>query len=896
MRLICFVVIVILCVGVVESDIIWDGSESSNWSNPGNWVEGRIPDNENVYITGDGYAPTNQDIFGLNIGNIYVKGYEGRIDVYGEPFSMGCVNIQVNSNQTFAIWQDVTFNSTAGFQAPSGCKVELHGNLYEQEGLGYNLRMVGGGIFEIYGTNYCTGGVQGYQGSLNIYKGVKGLGVEPESFDSDAIRLHYGTIKFYSPITGGCYDIDTGLNRGIYFGNDRLDLIGRDIRMLINSDITSAQAVFGYTATEDGGEFWLNKTNMLKGSVSIGAGLVYLNNSNVVQDVADDTYTVKIITGTIDLNGNNLLSRNISYNNYSGVYDIGGIINSNTNTPSVIDGDFTQMCTGGENINFGGDGEIILEGNIGVANSGSSLYKAGNGAIRLRGTTTGNSYVKICGGQLILDYKDNTEAKIPSDQDLRLYSADLVIEPNASSSVTVQISRLYNRADFGYSSISIASSLGAAMDIDIDDFDISSSTSLDISVKDGGAGVPHVFTSESEGSMNPDITLNKNILAQVENGEIVAESDYIDVADNTTFENITTIENLNITGSFTAGTPGARARSLRFDGSAILNLTEALSLSSVNNGGVTSILVPEGTGDVEIHGGDLDAGVNCNTHVFNYDADSTLTLGSRLGGGFSSGDKWHFIGPGRIVLTNESNKISDFSICNDVVVEFSDFGVLGVGNIVKSSGGTLRYVGAGESDGKTIQIYQTTTIDASGTGELFFSETGDVVSTSYGNNNDIILTGSGIGRFAGKLNIIMGDLIKKGSGKWILSAAQDYVGKTEVIGGELEIKESVARDVYVGEDGILSGAPDIGRDFTTEGTVIIDLTAGKTMTVGCTATLGGSLVFEGDLLDGEELVLLEAATIIGNFENIPEKYNVTVLDNEVVVTKAPPQGTLFIVQ
>jgi autotransporter-associated beta strand protein len=700
-----------------------------------------------------------------------------------------------------------------------------------------------------------------------------------------------------SPKTG-CYDIDTGANRGIDGGNSSLMLGGRDIRLLINSDITSSKVVFGYYSSEAGGEFWLNNTNMIKGYVGISGGLVYLNSTNVVQETPDNTTAWAMGSGSIDLNGNDIPNRDIRFSNNAGVYGVGGIINSNTNQPSVIDGDFTQMSTGGAIYNFNGDGEIILAGNTGVANGGYSLSKGGNGTLRLKGTTTGNLAVRADGGSLILDYSDNTAAKIPNNQRLELNSSDLIIEPNASSAITVEISELYNQKDFGCASIQIASSAGATADLDIDTFDLNKSMSLDISVEDGGAGMPDVLTSDLDDSMKPNVTFNKDTLAQVSSGAVVAETTYTDVADNTTFEAITTIDNLNITGSFTAGTPGASANSLRFDGSYILNLTETLWLSDDpdHNGGVSSILIPEGTGDVEIHGGALDTGLNANTHVFNYDADSILTLGSSLGGYASAGDNWRFVGPGKIVLTNANNNIAGFSMGNGVTVEFAEFDILGGGSSIYLEDATLRYVGSGESNVKTFKLYETSAIDASGSGELEFTSSGDVVTSGYGNYNDLCLTGSGDGSFAGNLKLYMGDLIKTGSGTWTLSATQDYVGKTEILQGTLAIEESVERDMYIAPAGTLSGSPDIGRDFETEGTVIVDLTAGKTITVGCTATLGGSIEFDGILVQGEEFVVLEATTIVGSFDNIPAKYDVIVAGNEVVVTLAPPQGTLLIVQ
>ncbi len=895
------VVLLALAMFVVISaraDVTWNGSESSDWGNPNNWVEGRIPDDEDVYITGDGFAPTNQNIVNLTIRAIKDNGFDGRIDVYGEPFTLTDYDQINNSNQTFAIWADVTFSQASSCTIRSGCRFELYGNIYETSGVSYRPAVSGSGTYDIYGTNYCTGGVNAQQGTIILRKGAYGFGEAPETYVSDSLRSNFGSIYLYNPIDG-CYDINISANRGIALLNGSIVLCDKDMRMFIHSDITVSTgadgiARFGTLAIGglNGGAFWLNKSGMITGAISLDSW-IYCNTTNVFTSTTDSTRTSSIGSGTLDLNGNDFLDRDISYSNNSGVYGVGGIINSNTNQPSTIDGDFTQMSTGSQIFNFGGSGEIILEGNTGVANGGASLCKGGNGILRLKGTTTGNRYVSIRCGKLILDYRDNTAAKIPTDQILYLEYSDLEIEPNDTSDINVDVSTLSPRDSF--SNVKISSSAGAKADLNIVQLDFRPQAAINFSVVDGGAGTPVISTSEPDGSLNPYVTFNNRDFGQVLSGEIVAETDYTDVSDNTEFEAVTTIDNINITGTFTAGTPGARVRSLRFDSSETLTLTSNLDLGLIDNGGFSGILITEDAGDVTIDGGSLNSGVNCNTHVFNYDADSTLTLGSQLAGAQSSGDNWYFSGPGKIVITNESNNIAALQINGGVTLEFPSFNCLGVGSSLTIANANLCYVGSGEATAYTMNIRSHSTIESSGSGLLEFTSTGNVVTTDVGNYNDLTLTGSGDGSFAGNLNLVMGRVIKKGLGTWTLTAAQTYVGKTEILAGELAVVESVERDVYVGPNGTLSGSPDIGRDFTTEGTLLIDLTAGKTMTVGCTATLGGTLVLEGELLEGEEFVLLEATTVVGSFENTPEKYIVTVDGENVVVSKAPPQGSLIII-
>ncbi len=111
-------------------------------------------------------------------------------------------------------------------------------------------------------------------------------------------------------------------------------------------------------------------------------------------------------------------------------------------------------------------------------------------------------------------------------------------------------------------------------------------------------------------------------------------------------------------------------------------------------------------------------------------------------------------------------------------------------NLVFGSGGTLRYVGSGTS---TNRLFTTgagiSTIDASGSGALHFTNTGESV---FGGSGTRTLVLSGTNTDLNRMDVSIAGAIhveKRGSGTWLLSGTRGYTGSTTFGGGVLEVEQ-----------------------------------------------------------------------------------------------------------
>jgi autotransporter-associated beta strand protein len=105
--------------------------------------------------------------------------------------------------------------------------------------------------------------------------------------------------------------------------------------------------------------------------------------------------------------------------------------------------------------------------------------------------------------------------------------------------------------------------------------------------------------------------------------------------------------------------------------------------------------------------------------------------------------------------------------------------------------GTLIYTGAGETTDRVLNLNGTTgggAVTQNGTGLLKF--TSDLTATGAGLKN-LTLQGSGTGEIAGRVvdnsSLNLTGVVKTGTGTWILSAANDYKGRTSVNNGILSV-------------------------------------------------------------------------------------------------------------
>ena len=144
----------------------------------------------------------------------------------------------------------------------------------------------------------------------------------------------------------------------------------------------------------------------------------------------------------------------------------------------------------------------------------------------------------------------------------------------------------------------------------------------------------------------------------------------------------------------------------------------------------------------------------------------------------------------------------------------------GVATNLVLDGGTLRYIGGGDSSSRLFSVGTSgATLDASGSGALSLSGSGTMGFNSQSGARTLTLAGSNAGDNI--LNAIVGDnggatsLIKIGAGTWMLSGNSSYTGATTIDGGTLAINGTVTGaggNVAVNSTAKLAGAGSVARD------------------------------------------------------------------------------------
>ena len=174
---------------------------------------------------------------------------------------------------------------------------------------------------------------------------------------------------------------------------------------------------------------------------------------------------------------------------------------------------------------------------------------------------------------------------------------------------------------------------------------------------------------------------------------------------------------------------------------------------------------------------------------------------------------------------------------------------------------TLLYLGTGESTNRVINLAGDTvggSIDASGTGALVF--TSDLTAASGTKSLTLLGAGTALNTWQGRImnSAVSGvtNLVKNGTGTWVLAAANTYTGTTIVNGGLLQL--SGAGKIGGGGVAVTAGTLDVGNTSQTVASLTMGGGAAGTtsqVTVGSTGllSLAGNFIYTADSSQGAQI-------------------------------------------
>jgi autotransporter-associated beta strand protein len=278
-------------------------------------------------------------------------------------------------------------------------------------------------------------------------------------------------------------------------------------------------------------------------------------------------------------------------------------------------------------------------------------------------------------------------------------------------------------------------------------------------------------------------------------------------------------------------------------GSTVVNIAEGGFLAFGEGGGGRMLsadqnAVVNGPGKVVVA-----VGPDTNPTGDNYCAPGkTLTVNADITG-FRGLELWS--GSGTYVLNGRNDFQGNLSmgpasvVCSKIGMRNATDSNLGVGTTVSMSTGlgVFTYTGTGETTDRTFTLGGTNTLDMSGTGHLVFT-----TALGTGGGRTVTLRGSteGSAELAAALPNNSANLLKQGSGTWILSANNANTGVTTVDGGTLALRGNTVGKLTSSTAYVLNG-----------GTLLLDNTAAANSTDrlrnASPVTLnGGTLTFSND--------------------------------------------------
>ncbi|MEO7101630.1 MAG: autotransporter-associated beta strand repeat-containing protein [Luteolibacter sp.] len=165
------------------------------------------------------------------------------------------------------------------------------------------------------------------------------------------------------------------------------------------------------------------------------------------------------------------------------------------------------------------------------------------------------------------------------------------------------------------------------------------------------------------------------------------------------------------------------------------------------------------------------------------------------------------------------------------------------GNLVLN-GGTLQYTGAAVSTDRLFSLQSSSSINASGSGAVNFTNTGSMGFNGGTAAKTLTLTGTNTG--ANTIAAVIGDntgatsVTKSGAGTWVLSGANTHTGATTVSAGTLTLSNALAlQNSALDTTNSIAGTSTAGLKTTVTTLTMGGLTGNKDLASVFTTTSGG---------------------------------------------------------
>jgi len=210
------------------------------------------------------------------------------------------------------------------------------------------------------------------------------------------------------------------------------------------------------------------------------------------------------------------------------------------------------------------------------------------------------------------------------------------------------------------------------------------------------------------------------------------------------------------------------------------------------------------------------------------------------------------------------------------------------------NGGTLQYTGAAVSTDRLFSLQVSSSINASGTGAVNFTNTGSMGFNGGTAAKTLTLTGSNTG--ANTLAAIIGDntgatsLTKSGVGSWTLTGTNTYTGTTTIQSGTLNVGNGTSGSLGTG-----------ALTFSNTGTVNFNEAAGSSQTMGALTFSAGAGATVQSIYGGSGNTSLTFSNVVarnaGASANFVVSGGTNGTTNKIVFTQvaggAPSTGTLL---